>query len=144
MPALDNARLVGRIALLREQRKVHTLRGIRRGIEKESLRVGPDGHIAQTPHPAALGSALTHPHLTTDYSEALLEFVTPAYEHVTDCLLFLADLHHFVYESLGDECLWVNSMPCVVGGELSIPIAQYGTSNAGRFRTVYRHGLWHR
>ncbi|MFZ5723568.1 MAG: glutamate--cysteine ligase [Pseudomonadota bacterium] len=141
---LDTERLAHRIAALRGARKEHTLRGIRRGIEKESLRVSPKGHIAQTPHPAPLGSALTHPHITTDYSEALLEFITPAYEHVTDCLLFLADTHHFVYEQLGDELLWANSMPCVVGDELSIPIAQYGSSNLGRFKTVYRHGLWHR
>lgn len=144
MPALDTERLTSRIALLHRERKAHTLRGIRRGIEKESLRVTPKGHIAQTPHPVALGSALSHPHITTDYSEALLEFITPAYEHVTDCLLFLADTHHFVYDNIGDECLWVNSMPCIVGDELSIPIAQYGSSNVGRFKTTYRHGLWHR
>lgn len=144
MPAPDTSRLTRRIARLRAQQKVHTLRGIRRGIEKESLRVTPEGRIAQTPHPAALGAALTNPHVTTDYSEALLEFITPAYEHITDCLLFLTDTHHFVYEKLGDELLWTNSMPCVLGGELSIPIAQYGSSNLGRFKTVYRHGLWHR
>lgn len=144
MHVLNTDRLTRRIALLHEQQKAHTLRGMRRGIEKESLRVNAEGRIAQTPHPAALGAALTNPHLTTDYSEALLEFITPAYEHVTDCLIFLTDLHRFVYEKLGDECLWVNSMPCVVGDELSIPIAQYGNSNVGRFRTVYRHGLWHR
>lgn len=144
MPMLNTERLTRRIALLHEQQKVHTLRGMRRGIEKESLRVNARGGIAQTPHPASLGSALSNPHLTTDYSEALLEFITPAYEYVTDCLLFLTDLHHFVYEKLEDELLWVSSMPCVVGGEMSIPIAQYGSSNAGRFRTVYRHGLWHR
>jgi len=40
------------------------LRGVRRGIEKESLRAQPDGKLALTPHPAALGSALTHPHIT--------------------------------------------------------------------------------
>ncbi|MEJ2174486.1 MAG: glutamate--cysteine ligase, partial [bacterium] len=40
--------------------------GIRRGLEKESLRVRPDGQLALTPHPAALGSTLTHPHITTD------------------------------------------------------------------------------
>ena len=40
--------------------------------------------------------------------------------------------------------LWVTSMPCVLGDDLSIPIAQYGNSNPGRFKTVYRHGLWHR
>jgi len=42
------------------------------GVEKECLRVNPEGSIAQTPHPAALGSALTHPYVTTDYSEALI------------------------------------------------------------------------
>ena len=42
------------------------LRGIRRGIEKESLRALPGGALARTPHPAALGAALTHPHITTD------------------------------------------------------------------------------
>ncbi len=144
MPALDTRHLIHRITALRAQQKVHTLRGIRRGIEKESLRVTPNGRIVQTPHPQALGSALTNPHITTDYSESLLELITPAYEHVTDALMFLADTHHFVYEKLGDELLWTNSMPCVVGGELSIPIAQYGTSNLGKFKTTYRHGLWHR
>ena len=47
-----------------------------KGVEKESLRVTPEGHVAQTPHPRALGSPLTHPEITTDYSEALLELVT--------------------------------------------------------------------
>ena len=46
-----------------------TLAGMLRGIEKESLRVRPDGVLALTPHPAALGSALAHPHITPDFSE---------------------------------------------------------------------------
>jgi glutamate--cysteine ligase len=37
-----------------------SLRGILRGLEKESLRVTPEGTLAQTDHPQALGSALTH------------------------------------------------------------------------------------
>ena len=52
------------------------LNQITRGIEKESLRVNKQGKLAQTPHPRALGSALTHPLITTDYSEALLELIT--------------------------------------------------------------------
>ncbi|MDX1605051.1 MAG: hypothetical protein R3202_02595 [Candidatus Competibacterales bacterium] len=48
------------------------LRGGLIGIEKEGLRLSPDGLIAQTPHPRTLGAALTHPYITTDYSEALL------------------------------------------------------------------------
>jgi glutamate--cysteine ligase len=114
------------------------------GLEKESLRVAPDGSIAHTPHPAALGSALTHPWITTDYSEALLEFITPPFADALESLRFLRDTQHFVYPRLGDEFLWATSMPCVVSGETSIPIAQYGTSNPGLMKTVYRRGLGHR
>ena len=114
------------------------------GLEKESLRVAVDGGIAQTPHPAALGSALTHPSITTDYSEALLELVTPPFNHFCDTLEFLDDTQRFVYSRLEDEILWATSMPCVVEGEASIPIAQYGTSNAAKMKTAYRRGLGHR
>ena len=55
------------------------LAGIRRGIEKEGLRVLPTGGLALTPHPVALGSALTHPHITTDYSESQIELITGAH-----------------------------------------------------------------
>jgi glutamate--cysteine ligase len=114
------------------------------GLEKESLRVGPDGSIAQTPHPAVLGSALTHPWITTDYSEALLEFITPPLSGPVEALAFLRELEQFVYAKIDRELLWCSSMPCVVEGEESIPIAQYGLSNAGFMKTVYRRGLGHR
>jgi len=114
------------------------------GLEKESLRVAVDGGIAQTPHPVALGSALTHPSITTDYSEALLEFVTPPFQHFSDTLDFLDDTHRYVYSQLDNEILWASSMPCVVEGDASIPIAQYGSSNAGKMKTAYRRGLGHR
>lgn len=118
-------------------------RGLR-GIEKETLRVKPDGHLAKTPHPAAFGSALTHPYLTTDYSEALLELVTPPYAGNWQTLAFLADLHGYVHRGLDDELLWPASMPCIVAANSEIPIAQYGSSNAGLMRTVYRRGLGYR
>jgi glutamate--cysteine ligase len=35
-------------------------------------------------------------------------------------------------------------MPCGIDGDDSIPIARYGSSNVGRMKHVYRHGLWHR
>ena len=114
------------------------------GLEKESLRVAADGGIAQTPHPATFGSALTHPSITTDYSEALLEFVTPPFQHFCDTLGFLDDTHRYVYSQLDNEILWASSMPCVVEGDASIPIAQYGSSNAGLMKTAYRRGLGHR
>jgi glutamate--cysteine ligase len=114
------------------------------GLEKESLRVGPYGSIAQTPHPAALGSALTHPWITTDYSEALLEFITPPLAKPAEAIRYLRDLQHFVYLNIDQELLWSSSMPCVVSGEESIPIARYGMSNMGMMKTVYRRGLGYR
>jgi len=114
------------------------------GLEKESLRVAPSGGISQLTHPPALGSALTHPHITTDYSEALLEFVTPPYTDKQKLMQFLEDCQSYVYSILKDEILWASSMPCVLAGETSIPIAEYGSSNLGKMKTVYRRGLGHR
>lgn len=121
-----------------------TLRGGTIGLEKESLRVAADGSIALTPHPPIFGSPLTHPWITTDFSEALLELITPPEEDVRATLDFLADLHSFVYAHLGDEYLWATSMPCILRGETQIPIARYGASNAGRMKHIYRVGLGYR
>ena len=120
------------------------LNGMRRGIEKESLRVQPDGALALTRHPAALGSPLTHPHITTDFSEAQLELVTGVHAGVETCLEELTQIHQFVYHAIGDEMLWVGSMPCGLPSDEAIPIGQYGTSNVGRAKSVYRMGLSHR
>ena len=111
------------------------------GLEKECLRVAEDGGIAQTAHPVLLGSALTHPYLTTDFSEALLEFVTPPLTDRRALLDFLTDCHRFVYEHLDEEILWAGSMPCRLQGPDSVPIARYGSSNPGRMKTLYRQGL---
>ncbi len=117
------------------------IQGGRKGVEKESLRVTPDGRIAQTPHPRALGSALTNENITTDYSEALIELVSPTFRTSWELLQYLLDLHQFVYQHLGDELLWATSMPSIIDGDESIPIAQFGKSNIGRMKTVYREGL---
>ncbi|MFM7625827.1 MAG: glutamate--cysteine ligase, partial [Gammaproteobacteria bacterium] len=130
-----------RLAALINGGEPRVLQGGRRGVEKESLRVTPEGRIAQTPHPSALGAALTHEHITTDYSEALLELVTPTFRSNWELLQYLCDLHQFTYRHLGDELLWATSMPCVVESDASIPIAQYGPSDIGRMKTVYREGL---
>lgn len=114
------------------------------GLEKESLRVSHQGGIALTPHPRVLGSALTHPYITTDYSEALLELITPPMDSVREALDFLHDIQTFVYRNIHDEFLWATSMPCVLNGEENIPIAQYGSSNPGMMKTVYRRGLGYR
>jgi len=120
------------------------LKGIARGVEKESLRVRPDGTLASTPHPMALGSALRNPRITTDFSESQLEFVTGVHEGVEACLEELQQIHQFTYRSIGDEMLWVASMPCGLPSDEMIPIGQYGSSNVGRAKTVYRTGLSHR
>jgi glutamate--cysteine ligase len=114
-------------------------------VEKESLRVTPDGHLSAQSHPAALGSPLTHPWITTDYAESLLEFVTPPERNLWETLQFLCDIHEFVYPRLpDDESLWPASMPCLVSGDDSVPVARYGTSNVGTMKHVYRLGLGYR
>jgi len=115
-----------------------------RGLEREALRVTPDGHIAQTPHPRALGSALTHPVITTDFSEALPEFVTSPHPGSRDTLAELEEIEAFTARHIGDELLWMTSMPCFIDAPDTIPIAEYGRSNAGRMKHLYRLGLHHR
>ncbi|SDK41230.1 glutamate--cysteine ligase [Billgrantia gudaonensis] len=129
---------VSRLSTLARQRRFGSLR---RGVEKEGLRVDQEGRIARTPHPSALGSKLTHPHITTDYSEALLEYITPVYCRPADAVAFLADLHRFSYRHLGDELIWPGSMPARLDGNDSVTIADYGTSNVGMMKHVYRRGL---
>ena len=123
------------------------LQGIRRGIEKESLRARPSGALARPPHPAALGSALTHPRITTDFSESQLELITGVHADPEACALELTQIHQVVAHALhhaGDEMLWVASMPCGLPADETIPIGRYGSSNVGRAKSVYRMGLGHR
>ena len=117
------------------------LRQLKRGIEKESLRVAPDGNLSMQPHPEALGSALTHPSITTDFSEAQLELITGVHESPEACLAELDKVHNYVFANIGDELLWPASMPCMVEDDANIPVGQYGTSNIGQAKTVYRKGL---
>ena len=118
--------------------------GGRKGIEKESLRIDASGNLSTTKHPEALGSALTNRYITTDFSEALLEFVTPAYQNTWEALRAVCDIHQFTYENLGDELLWVASMPCRIPDDADIPLARYGGSNVGQMKTIYRRGLGYR
>lgn len=120
------------------------LSGNRIGLEKEGLRAGLDGRLANSPHPPALGAALTHPYITTDFSEALIELVTPALTSAHEVLDFLTDIHRYVYRHLGDEQLWATSMPCILDRAGKIPLARYGTSNAATMKTAYRRGLGNR
>ncbi len=133
--------LTRRLALLSDDAHRPLLAGGLRGIERETLRVDGAGHLAASGHPAPLGSALTHPQITTDYAEALLEFITPAEHDIATTLDKLDDIHRFAYSRLGDELLWSQSMPSQLPAEPEIQIAWYGKSNLGMLKHVYRRGL---
>lgn len=130
--------------LLAKLADTFTTDSFRRGIEKEAIRTDKLGQISQAPHPVALGSALSHPQITTDFSEAQLEFVTGTSSSVADCLLELDDIHRYVYGVLEGEVLWPASMPCMLPVEKQIPIATFGTSNEGLIKNIYRRGLANR
>ncbi|UDG79225.1 Glutamate--cysteine ligase [Candidatus Ecksteinia adelgidicola] len=120
------------------------LKGIRRGIERETLRVTFDGNLALTKHPKCFGSALTHSWITLDFSESLLEFVTPIDDNVNHLLNFLRDIHRYVARHLNKERMWPLSIPCFINSENDIQIAQFGSSHLGRVKTLYREGLKNR
>lgn len=133
-----------RLAAVSQPALLSTLRNIKHGVERETLRVKPDGGIATTTHPKSLGSALKHEWITTDFSESLLEFITPPETSTRTSIAQLIDIHKFTYESIGDELLWPMSMPCFINSETAIPIANYGSSNIAHMKEVYRKGLHHR
>lgn len=112
-----------------------------RGVERETLRYQLDGNLATTPHPTGLGSAYSNNWITTDFSESLLEFITPVSQDIGTLKAQLEDIHHFTQTKLGEEKMWPLSMPCYVGSEDDINLAQYGTSNSGKMKTLYREGL---
>ncbi|MEX1058692.1 MAG: glutamate--cysteine ligase, partial [Natronospirillum sp.] len=112
------------------QTQPNVLFQFRHGIEKEGLRTNASGHISQTDHPHALGSALTHPTITTDYSEALLEFITPVVTEPEESLAWLEQLHQYAYAVNPAEHIWPASMPAVLDGEYSVRIADYGDSHS--------------
>lgn len=133
-----------RLSVLQSDTVKQTLTGICHGVERETLRICPDGKLAQTAHPDALGSALTHDSITTDFSESLLEFITPPETDTQKTLSQLRDIHKYVSENIGEERLWPLSMPCYIDSEEQIPLARYGESNVGKMKTLYRRGLKNR
>ncbi|QFU23822.1 glutamate--cysteine ligase [Shewanella eurypsychrophilus] len=120
------------------------LKGMQRGIEREALRIDDSGNLATDAHPKMLGSALTHSRITTDYSESLLEFITPVFTDIDRLLEDLTYTHAFTVQNLPQQGLWPVSMPCYVGDVSDIPIADYGSSNTGKMKRLYRKGLTYR
>lgn len=139
-----NVTFASLIAKLSESDNIQSLNGITRGIERECLRVDNAGHLSQQPHPESLGAALSHQHITTDYSESLLEFITPVSDSADEAQKQLTDIHRYVVKNLGQELFWPSSMPCKVTSDDDIPLARYGSSNIGKMKHTYRIGLKHR
>lgn len=131
-------------ALLKLKFYPNILSDISRGIEREALRLKMSGELSQLNHPDILGKSLTHPWITTDFSESLLEFVTPVSNDVKYLLSFLKDLHRYVIKNLNNELLWSLSMPCCIDDQNKIKLAEYGISNIGKFKNLYRVGLKNR
>ena len=120
-----------------------TLSSLQCGIEKEGLRVGLSGRVSHASHPKSLGSSLTHGSITTDYSEALLEYITPVFQSPAAALDYMQELHSFSASQLQNigEYVWPASMPCYLDGEDDIRIADFGSSNTGKLKHTYRVGL---
>ncbi|ONI40333.1 bifunctional glutamate--cysteine ligase/glutathione synthetase [Candidatus Epulonipiscium fishelsonii] len=95
------------------------------GLERESLRVTKNGHLALTKHPQSLGNKATHPYITTDFSESQVEMITPVMDNVEECHDFMENLYNIVALEVGFELLWPQSMPCIVADETQIPVADF-------------------
>lgn len=140
----NSSRFDARINALKSPEFLTALKDIKRGVEREALRINPNGTLSQAPHPQPLGSALTHESITTDFSESLLEFITPPENSAAKTVAQLKDIHKFVIDNIGDEYIWPLSMPCFIDDETHIPIAYFGESNVGKMKRVYRIGLKNR
>jgi glutamate--cysteine ligase len=132
------------IGAFSQKDNLSALTGIGRGIEREALRILPEGKLSSHSHYHQLGSALTHGQITTDYSESLLEFITPVSESPEESIAQLQDIQKFTFSQIEGELLWPMSMPCFVGDAEHVQLAQYGSSNIGTMKTVYRQGLKNR
>lgn len=115
------------------------------GVERETLRTTADARLASTRHPEILGNVYTHPNITIDYSEALLEFVTDAHPSVQKTYQQLLHLHQYTAQHLQQEQLWSVSMPCrLPENPEHIEIGYFGSSNGGKKSRLYRVGLAYR
>ncbi|MBV7433521.1 glutamate--cysteine ligase [Cardiobacteriaceae bacterium TAE3-ERU3] len=122
-----------------------TLHGGQIGIEREMLRTNPDATLATTRHPLSLGRTYTHPNITIDFAEALLELVTEPHSSPQAAYDELLALHRYTRAHTQNEQFWAPSMPCILPDNLdSIDIGHFGSSNGGKLKRLYRVGLHHR
>ena len=112
-----------------------------RGIERETLRVTKDGRISEQPAPEELGNILTHPFITADFAEAQPELITSVNDSPATVLRELGKIHAFVARNLKNELMWSSSMPCELPPKSRIRTADFGQTNLGRLKGLYRSGL---
>lgn len=109
------------------------------GLERENVRVTPDGKLSLKPHPKELGDKNDHPYITTDFSESQIEIITPPQDSIEEAIKFLETVHDIVEENIGDEMLWPQSLPPIIPEPAKIPIARYG--DKGKEKEAYREIL---
>ncbi|WP_343183925.1 glutamate--cysteine ligase [Buchnera aphidicola (Ceratovacuna keduensis)] len=128
---------------IKKNRKI--FKKIYRGIERESIRIDENGNFSKKLHPKKLGSSLTHKWITTDFSENLIEFVSPKTKNINELKKFLKDIYIYTIKNLNKEMLWPLSIPPYYPkNEKIIKIAKYGNSIIGKKKELYRIGLKNR
>lgn len=112
------------------------------GLEREALRIDHRAFLALSPHPSSLAFPLTHPKISTDFSESQIEFIMPPYESLNQLCEELEKICFHVRSELNKEYLWAFSMPSLLpSNENQIPIARYGNSKIAKKKEIYRKGL---
>ena len=124
-----------------ENRDLKNIFSFNRGIERETLRVTENGRISEQPAPKELGNILTHPFITADFAEAQPELITSVHDSPAAVLNELEKIHAFMAKNLKNELMWSPSMPCELPPKSRIKTADFGQTNLGRLKGLYRSGL---
>ena len=96
------------------------------GIERETLRIYPDGQQAKSPHPPQLGNRSFHPYIQTDFAESQLEFITPPEQSSDKLIDWLSAFHQIAAHEIDDnhEWLWPMSIPAIIPSAQDVKVAQ--------------------
>ncbi|MBK2025618.1 glutamate--cysteine ligase [Francisella philomiragia] len=112
-----------------------------RGIERETLRISHNGALASSNHPYALGHKLTNSSITVDFSENLLELITKPHDSIESAFCELYDLSAFTLANMDSNEIILNTSMPLSANESEIQEANFGRSNSGQMKRVYRKGL---
>lgn len=111
------------------------------GIERETLRVDKEGKLALTKHPKVFECKISHPYITTDFSESQIELITPTVSTLDKAHNYLNLLYDITALEINEELLWPQSMPCSIPEDDLIPVADYGDCDSGKGASDYRKKL---